>query len=266
MVRNLASRLLPFRVKQALRQWLRGEVPASLGYEVIAGAISPQLLRGWKDKTVAKRQHAAFSSLLAMMRAGKPREDFVALVTAVQLTGVDNPLIIEVGCGSGWNSEVLAYLLKRPIRYIGLDYSLAMTTSGKQCYPGAQFIVADASMLPFQSGTCDILLSGGVLMHLIGYQQAIQESQRVTRRWCILHTIPLVKQRPTTVIRKLAYGSPVVEVVFNIEEFLQLMEASDLVPRQVLENIPHEYLDRLMGEPVAVRTYLCEVGAARYGN
>jgi hypothetical protein len=103
-------------------------------------------------------------------------------------------------------------------------------------------------------------------MHLIGYQQAIQESQRVTRRWCILHTIPLVKQRPTTVIRKLAYGSPVVEVVFNIEEFLQLMEASDLVPRQVLENIPHEYLDRLMGEPVAVRTYLCEVGAAGNGN
>lgn len=258
MLRSLAQRVLSVRVQQTLKQWIRKEVPASYGYEVIAGEVPTGLLNGWKDETVAKRQHAAFTSLLGAMRAGKPREDFVALATAVQMTGVKDPLIIEVGCGSGWNSEVLTYLLKRPVRHIGLDCSLAMVALGSRCYPNGRFLVGDAMALPLRDATCDILLSGTVLMHLLGYGQAIQESRRVSRRWCIFHTVPVVQRGETALLCKRAYGQPIVEVILNEGELLRLIDQAGLAVRHALDSVPYN-LEGVLGEPTLTRTYLCEV-------
>ena len=75
-----------------------------------------------------------------------------------------------------------------------------------------------------------------------------------------------MKKRPTTVLKKFAYGSPVVEVVLNVEEFLKLVESNGLVLRQAFDNIPHDYLSSLLGEPVSVQTYLCEVSWPRDGT
>ena len=258
--------MLPVRLRRTLSHWFGNSVPTSYDPQIIEGEILEKLSNGWRDVAVAERQHAAFIPLLQAMREGRPRDDFVALAAAVRSTGLESPVIIEVGCGSGWNSEVLAYLLKHPIRYLGLDYSMAMAASGKRYYRDAQFAVADALALPFQAGACDILLSGTVLMHLLGYREAIAESRRVTRRWCIFHTVPAVKKRPTTVLKKFAYGSPVVEVVLNVEEFLKLVERNGLVVRQAFDNIPHDYLSSLLDEPVSVRTYLCEVKSIEHGK
>jgi SAM-dependent methyltransferase len=234
-------------------------MPTSYSPEIIEGDVEDRLSQGWRDATVAERQHDAFVPLLQAMKAGTPRADFIALGAAVQQTGLENPMIIEVGCGTGWNSEVLSHLFKRPFRYIGLDYSMAMLTSAKRHYRDAGFAVGDASALPIADSACDILLCGGVLMHVLGYADAIAESRRVTRRWCIFHTVPTVKRRPTVVLRKFAYGSPVVEVVLNFDEFAYLVERNGLVLRQAFDNIPHDYLSSLLDEPVSVQTYLCEV-------
>lgn len=264
MLRKLEQKVLPSGVRQWLRRWFVKECNASVsvsyGHEVIdGGAVCKELLSGWKDAAVAQRQHAAFVPLLRQMYRGNPREDFVAVAKAVELTGLENPLVVEIGCGSGWNSEVFTYLLKRAVRYIGLDYSTAMVASAKQCYPNVPFVVGDATALPLRDGACDILVSGTVLMHLLGYREAIHESRRVTRRWCIFHTVPIAQQRPTTVLRKFAYGSAVVEIVFNVEEFLNLIENNGFVLHKALESVPHDCLSQVLGESISARTYLCEI-------
>jgi len=233
--------------------------PSSYGWELISDkAVPKELEEGWKSEAIPEKQHAAFAPLLRQMRRGRVREDFAALAKAVEMTGLADPLTIEVGCGSGWNSEVLTYLLGRPIRYMGLDYSKAMVRLGKRCYPNLRFVVGDAARLPLRDAACDILISGTVLMHLLGYSQAIRESRRVARAWCILHTVPVVQKRPTTILRKFAYGSPVVEVVFNEPELLRLIADSGLVVRHTLESIPYALAD-VLGESASARTYLCEV-------
>jgi len=260
MLKVIACKVLPDGLQQALRRWFRGsrDVPISDGYEVIDGEVPPKLLQGWQDFAVAERQYLAFTPLLRKMYEGNPREDFVAVATAVQMTGLENPLIIEVGCGSGWNAKVLAHLLKRPVRYIGLDYSLAMTALGKRCYPNTQFVVGDATTLPLRDSACDILLSGGVLMHLLGYQKAIRESVRVTRRWCIFHTVPVLQHRETAVLCKRAYGQLTIEIIFNEGELHYLLEQSGMVVRYLLDNIPYN-LASILGEPTVTKTYVCEV-------
>ena len=265
MLREIVGKVLPVGVRLALKRWLspylnrEQGIPTSPGCEVLGDDVQPELLRGWQDPLVAERQESAFAPLLRQMREGRPREDFVALAAAVRLTGAEDPLIVEVGCGSAWNSEVLAHLWNRPFRYVGVDYSQAMLSLANRRYPQRPLVAGDATALPFRDKACDILLSGTVLMHLLGYQQAIRESRRVARKWCIFHTVPVVKKRPTTTLKKFAYGRAVVEVVFNADEFQALLQEYGLTMREALNNIPHDYLSEVMGEPVTARTYLCEV-------
>lgn len=193
------------------------------------------------------------------MHEGKPRKDFLALAHAIQSIGLENPLIIEVGCGSGWNAEVLTHLLKRSIRYIGLDYSVRMTLLGKQHYPEIQFVVGDATSLPFRNKSCDVFISGTVLMHLLEYRKAIEESRRIARRWCIFHTIPILQSRETTFLRKVAYGQSVIEVIFNETELCRLFKEDELIVRHTFNSIPYD-LCAVLGEPTLTKTYLCEVG------
>lgn len=264
MLKALARKVLPTGVRRALRRWLGGSrdaqetVSVSFDYEIMESEVPPELLRGWQNQTVAVRQHRAFAPLLEQMYGGKPREDFAAIANAVRMSGLEDPLIVEAGCGSGWNSEVLTYLLKRPVRYIGLDYSPAMTSLGKRYYPDSQFAVGDATALPLRDEACDILISGGVLMHLLGYREAIYESRRVARHWCIFHTVPVLHRRETTVLRKRAYGESTVEVIFNEGELYHLLEQCTLAVRHVLGNIPYD-LKAVLGEPTATKTYVCEV-------
>lgn len=265
MWRGIVGKVLPVGVRLALKRWLVPDrpreqgIPISTGCEVLRGGVPPELLRGWQDPLAAERQDSAFAPLLREMREGRPREDFAALAGAVRLTGAVDPLIVEVGCGSAWNAEVLAHLWKRPFRYVGVDYSQAMLSLARRHDPQRLLAAGDATALPFRDKACDILLSGTVLMHVLDYRRAILESRRVARTWCIFHTVPVVEKRPTTTLKKFAYGIPVVEVVFNADEFRALLEQHGLVLREVLPNIPHEYLSEIMCEPVTARTYICAV-------
>lgn len=253
MITWITQKLLKKRSRRAAEKSKRSE------YQIIGAEIPTGIEHGWQDPGVASGQQVAFDRLLQKMREGKPRQDFLTLAEAVKKTGLADPLIIEVGCGSGWNSEVMAHLLKRPIRYIGMDYSESMVLLGRQAYPRHPFLVGDATLLPFADRACDILLSGGVLMHLTGYRQAIRESRRVAARWCIFHTIPVLQRRATTVLQKKAYDqSTVVEVIFNEVELFQMIKAEGMKVRLTLDNLAYNLQD-VLGEPTAAKTYLCEV-------
>lgn len=207
---------------------------------------------------MAARQQAAFDPVLSLMRAGRPREDFVAVAAAVEATHAFDPLIVEIGCGGAWNADVLSTLLKRPVRYVGLDYAVTILAGAKRHSVARDFVAGDAASLPLRDGACDILVSGTVLMHVPEYAAAIRESRRVTRRWCVFHTVPVLQRRATTVLSKAAYGARVIEVIFNEPELLTLFQASGLRVTRVFENIPYN-IEAVLGERTETRTYLCEV-------
>ena len=248
----------PLRVAlKRLRRAVRGG-GVSADYRVLSGEVPPRLLRGFADAAVAERQHAAFAPLLEDLRSGRPRVDFQSLARAVALTQLRLPCVVEVGCGSGWNAEVLARLGEEPVRYVGIDYSPSMLAVARRAYPEHRFAQAEASRLPLRDGAADILVSGGVLMHLLDYRDAIRESRRVARRWCIFHTVPVMMRRKTTLLEKRAYGSPTIEVIFNETEVRRLFEEVGLRVRHVLPNIDYD-LEDILGERTVTKTFLCEV-------
>lgn len=249
------------RIKSAFRSVLSlvtGRSDPSTRLQILDNKVPDELTIGWQQPIVAERQEAAFAEVIRDMNRGKVREDFAALSAAISETALSDPLIIEVGAGSGWNHLVLESLLKRKFRYVGLDYSESMAQVGRKARPTDSFVVGDATALPLGSDSCDILILGTVLMHVLGYREAIQESRRVARRWCVFHTIPVLTRRETTLLRKNAYGVPVVEITFNEQELLHLITGNGFQVRRTFQSVPHPYLENFFGESVHARTYLCE--------
>lgn len=97
-------------------------------------------------------------------------------------------------------------------------------------------------------------------MHILRYVDAINETARVTRRWAIFHTVPVMEKRSTTILRKLGYGLPMIELVFNRASLEGLICAAGFRIRESFHSIEYD-LSHVVGERTWTVTYLCELGS-----
>src|ERR1700736_1235712 len=106
---------------------LRRHILTSTDYRVLSGAEEARNVTassaGWLAARTVTRQERAYRGLIAAMKRGEPRLDFKVAAEAVVATGIAHPRVLEVGCGSGYYSEVFATLLPGGVEYSGIDYS-----------------------------------------------------------------------------------------------------------------------------------------------
>ena len=238
---------------------LRRHILTSTDYRVLSGADEARSAMassgGWLAARTVERQERAYQNLIAAMKRGEPRLDFTVAAQAVAATGITKPRLIEIGCGSGYYSEVFSALLPDGVDYTGIDYSDAMIARARAGYPAAAFEVADATKLPYPDSAFDIVFNGVSLMHIVDYAAAIREAARVAGRYCILHTVPVFDHHPMMYLRKYAYGAPVVEIVFGKPELMSLCEEAGLVLERTWPCIPYD-VSEITGHRSATETYL----------
>lgn len=232
--------------------------PASESYVVLTAEADAQATTGWLTRAVAERQDQAYRPLLSEMYAGHPRQDLRVAADAITQTGLGDPRVLEVGCGSGYYSEILKHLVGDSLVYVGVDYSEAMIELARHNYPDSEFVVGDAAHLPFDDASFDIVLNGASLMHIAQFKEAVRESGRVASRWCIFHTVPVVTSLPTTALTKRAYGGTVLEFVFNAGELLDAFAQAGLSVTRQYHSVEYD-LEAVLGEPTQSLTYLCSV-------
>ena len=238
---------------------LRRHILFSTDYRVLSGPEEARSMMasssGWLAARTVARQERAYADLIAAMKAGRPRLDLKVAAEAIAATGIQNPRVLEVGCGSGYYSDVFATLLKEGVRYTGIDYSDAMIARARSHYPLAAFEVADATRLPYAEAAFDIVFNGVSLMHIVDYPAAIREAARVASRYCVFHTVPVFADHPTTYLRKYAYGAPVVEVVFGKPELMSLCREAGLRLERQWASTPYDVHD-VTGHHSSTETYL----------
>jgi SAM-dependent methyltransferase len=238
---------------------VRRHILASTDYRVLGGLEEARDLTatsaGWLAARTVERQERAYQGLIDAMKRGEPRLDFKIAAEAVAATGIANPRVLEVGCGSGYYSDVFATLLPGGVRYTGIDYSAAMIARARAHYPSIAFEVADATGLPYADRAFDIVFNGVSLMHIVEYQAAIREAARVASRYCIFHTVPIFTEYRTTFLKKYAYGAPVVEVIFNKQELMSICEAAGLRLEREWPCIPYDVYEAT-GHHSTTETYL----------
>lgn len=231
----------------------------SAGYKVLDRAQAERFddtASGWHNGRSAGWQERAYQKLLNDVRAGNPRLDFRLVAQAIQATEIAKPSVLEVGCGNGYYSEILARLVTGGVDYTGLDYSQAMVESAHHAYPHARFVRGDATKLDFASDSFDIVLNGVSLMHILGYADAIREAARVARAFVIFNCVPVLEGHPTIYLRKYAYGAPTLEMCFSAEELTSLFDESDLEVVEVYPALQYD-LEFVTGVPSRMLTYLC---------
>jgi SAM-dependent methyltransferase len=238
---------------------LRRHILASSDYRLLGGQGEARGIMassgGWLAARTVMRQERAYQGLIAAMKCGEPRLDFKVAAEAVVETGIANPRVLEVGCGSGYYSDVFATLLPGGMQYTGIDYSDAMIARARAHYPATAFEVADATRLPYPDGAFDIVFNGVSLMHIVDYQAAISEAARVASRYCVFHTVPVFAHFRTTFLTKYAYGAPVVEVVFSKEELMSLCQDAGLRLEREWPCIPYD-VHEATGHHSTTETYL----------
>lgn len=223
---------------------LSSRVLASSGYTLDLDAFGPDAFTVWND-AAAKRQDDAWQPIVTAAKAGRPREDVAALYAALDSVGARDETILEVGCGGGYNSDVIADRYPS-LNYTGLDLSAAMIEIARDHYPQRTFLVGDACALPFANDSFGLVVDGVALLHIPGWKTALREYARVSGSKVILHGLTLT-DRATTMFAKYAYGQPALELVFNRTELLDECTTAGLT----LES-SHPGLDYDLGEYIGV--------------
>jgi len=100
--------------------------------------------------------------------------------TILEEAGILTGRVLEAGCGDGaW----IKALREMGINVHGLDFSVIGLRSLVQEYPGTPVVLADVRRLPYQDGSFDVILSWGVLEHLLdGPEATLKEAFRCLRR------------------------------------------------------------------------------------
>ena len=106
IVRKIAGRIIK------ATPILRRQILFSTDYRVLAGADEARSVAassgGWLAARTVARQERAYDSLIAAMKRGDPRRDFKVAAEAIAATGIPHPRLLDVGCGSGYYSEVFS--------------------------------------------------------------------------------------------------------------------------------------------------------------
>lgn len=256
-LKRLPGQFLLREVYHRLPRVAASDQQVSRGYQILeASGVTQSLAQGWQSPEIAPKQRQLVDLQLRQMYEDTIAPVFRVAGEAVDATGVTaQDSLIEVGCASGYYSEVLPHLLRRKINYTGLDYSRPLVQLGKHYYPEIPFVVGDATQLPFSKASFDVVFSGTVQLHVADYAAVIQESARVARNWCIFHRTPVFRNGQTTYLSKFAYGTQVVELVFGERQLLELFESSGLTVDKTI--VIETYAIKGIRGKVAMTTYVC---------
>lgn len=242
-----------------MRALLNKFLGASYGHKVISRTQAEQLHFDdqWQDPELPKKQFQIVKKQLQEIASTHQFPDHMqALVEQIKLVTKPKDKVLEIGCSSGYNSEVLG-LAKVDIDYTGCDYSPAFIKLAKELYPQVPFAVCDATALPYQDNQFDLAISGCCILHILDYPKAIQETARVSKRYAIFSRTPVIHLQPTTYTKKTGYGIPMVEIIFNETELIRLFRQSGL---HVIDSITFGSGPHVPGrsEVTYSKTYLCE--------
>jgi len=102
------------------------------------------------------------------------------LLSYTNLNGKEG--LLEVGCGTGL---VAKYIAKNyNCKVVGIDVDpeqIGLAGKDSVGIPTIRFLEADATNLPFEDSSFDIVLSFGVLHHIYNWLDALKEAERVLR-------------------------------------------------------------------------------------
>ena len=131
---------------------------------------------------------------------------FYARQVAAQLQGSDS--LLDVGCAVGSLRQLLQRLGHSP-EYTGVDLTPEFIARAQQKFDGVRFEVANATELPFEDGSFDVVASKGTLFVVDDPFVGVGEAVRVSRRVVVLDLVANVRARGDAATPDAAFSSQI---------------------------------------------------------
>ena len=183
----------------------------------------------WKEPKIIPQQDEYIKQQLAQYSTGNANDTFDALINILvrNIPEAKSKSILEIGCSSGYNSEVLS-LKGFSGKFSGCDCSEAFIESAERRYPDASWNVGDAVSLSYPDQSYNVVISGCCILHIYEYEKAISEAARVSSDVVVFHRTPIMNKSETAFYRIKAYGVEMLQIHFNESELLDLIQKNDL--------------------------------------
>ncbi len=139
-----------------------------------------QLMREQTATRILDENKASYNSIAGEF--SKTRARFWDELIFLGEHAVPNMQVLDLGCGNGRFYDVLK---SRQITYTGLDNSEALIEEAKKRHPEINFIVGDATKLPFTDSAFNLVYSFAVIHHIPSKKLREQFIREVAR---VLHT------------------------------------------------------------------------------
>lgn len=91
-------------------------------------------------------------------------------------------LVLDYGCGGGWLSRLMC---KWDFRVVGVDLSKRLVRVAKHVCGEGDFVVCDATRLPFRDNAFDFIVGISILHHLHDLRLALKELRRISVRQAV---------------------------------------------------------------------------------
>lgn len=206
----------------------------------------------WKDDSIPTQQQKITKKQLSNFEEVRHMK---VLVELVKETDILEPTLLEIGCSTGYFSEIFEKSGLN-VQYSGCDYSPEFVSVAKKCYPNVSFQVCDTTSLPYTDRAFDIIVSGCCILHVVDYEKAVAESARTAKEFVVFQRTPILHERKTTFTKKIGYGLPMIEILFNEEELTQLFSKNGLSVQRIATISSMQI--KGIEEPVFLKSYLCK--------
>lgn len=144
----------------------------------------------WKDGSIPELQLSVSDFQLDQFRNGIIDPVFESLISILKYLQDQKIKLLDLACATGYYSEIIGSLFPN-VMYTGADYSESMIVVAGERYPDKEFFVEDATSLSLQTDSFDCVMLSGALEHIPDYQKAIREICRVSKKYIILHRLPI---------------------------------------------------------------------------
>jgi SAM-dependent methyltransferase len=214
-----------------------------------------RLRDAWRSDSIPGLQLQLIQKQLEEYRRGGSLSHFDGLVELLRhnIKDLDSRSILEVGCSSGYYSEVLS-LRGISCDYTGCDFSSSFIRLAKLNYPERAFDEQDATNLTYAEGSFDVVISGCCILHIVHYKKAIAESARVAREYVLFHRTPVLIQGETSYFTKHGYNHEMIEIHFSEQDLFRNFSANGLA----VVDVATLAVTRSLKNALAHKTYLCK--------
>jgi protein-L-isoaspartate O-methyltransferase len=187
-----------------------------------ASETAQALRSAWQDASIPTRQATLVQRQLEEFKAALPVPVFDTLVAALrpQLQTDEKPTLLEIGCSSGYYSEVLQ-IKGLAVDYTGCDYSEAFAD-------GTRMLRICASTLRTQqtSATKMVPSTSRFQVPACSTFPSIRKQsprRRGLRGAAVFHRTPVYHTLPHASFTKKAYGVKTIEIHFNERELISAL-------------------------------------------